>query len=103
MLRQRFHPYAVLGVPRTATPEAITTAYRRRVRALHPDTRTAPQSTEKQLRQVLAAYAQLRDPARRARYDRTVQRAKSINTSSSAGTVRILGVTLKFNARPLSE
>ena len=99
MPRQRFDPYAVLKVPRTATLEEITSAYRRRVRELHPDTRTASESTDEQLSRVLAAYKLLRNPERRARYDRTLQRVHA----NSTGVVRILGVTLKFNARPLSD
>jgi curved DNA-binding protein CbpA len=72
--RQRFDPYAVLGLSPTATPDEITHAYRAQVRAFHPDTRTTPESTlppaDEQLRRVFAAYALLRDPQRRARYDR---------------------------------
>ena len=40
MPRELFDPYAVLGLPPTATLDEITRAYRRQVRALHPDTRT---------------------------------------------------------------
>ncbi len=126
MPRQLFDPYAVLGLPPTATPDEITNAYRRQVRTLHPDTRTTPQSAaDEQLRQVLAAYALLRDPERRARYnrvatlydrvatryDRAAKRrptasrapAETTNTPNSAGTVRILGLTLGFKVKPLSE
>ena len=72
MPRQLLDPYAVLGLPRTATPGEVTNAYRRHVRALHPDTRASPQQSaaDDQLQRVLAAYALLRDPTRRARYDR---------------------------------
>lgn len=78
------NPYAVLRVPRTATPAEITHAYRQLLREHHPDTRTLTdqlhaQGTEQAaeqaddhdaiLRQVLAAYAILREPARRADYD----------------------------------
>ncbi|MFG1931643.1 DnaJ domain-containing protein [Mycobacterium sp. NPDC048908] len=82
----------------------MTSAYRRRVRELHPDT-TVPQPTDEQFELVLAADNLLRNPARRARYDRSVrrERTKSTHTAASAGGVRILGVSLKFNARPLSE
>jgi curved DNA-binding protein CbpA len=64
-------PYAVLGVTPAATPAEITHAFRVKLRALHPDTRYAgsPAGAETQLRQVLAAYALLRDPNRRAAYD----------------------------------
>lgn len=71
MARQNPDPYLVLGVSPTATQAEITHAYRTRLRAHHPDTRDTPPSNtaEDDLRQVLAAYAVLRDPARRAGYD----------------------------------
>jgi hypothetical protein len=71
MVRQHPDPYLVLGVSPTATQEEITHAYRTRLRAHHPDTRPAPPShtADDDLRQILAAYALLRDPTRRAAYD----------------------------------
>lgn len=64
--------YLVLGVPSTATQEEIVCAYRGILRRTHPDTRSAAASEESDelLRQALAAYAILRDPQRRATYDR---------------------------------
>jgi curved DNA-binding protein CbpA len=62
-------PYDVLGVDPTASAERITSAYRRLVRELHPDTRT-DEAAEEALGRVLAAYATLRDPAARAALDR---------------------------------
>src|SRR6185312_9037577 len=72
MVREDPDPYSVLGVLPTATQAEITHAYRTRLRAHHPDTRHKPlsQTADDNLRQVLAAYALLRDPARRADYDR---------------------------------
>jgi curved DNA-binding protein CbpA len=65
-------PYLVLGVPPTATQAQITHAYRTLLRAEHPDTRHSPSSpsADKRLRQLLGAYALLRDADRRANYDR---------------------------------
>jgi curved DNA-binding protein CbpA len=72
MVRENPDPYLVLGVSPTATQAEITHAYRTRLRTHHPDTRPTPppQTADEHLRQVLAAYALLRDPARRADYDR---------------------------------
>ena len=72
MVRVNPDPYLVLGVSPTATQAEITHAYRTRLRAHHPDTRHPPASktADDDLRQVLAAYGLLRDPARRADYDR---------------------------------
>jgi curved DNA-binding protein CbpA len=72
MVREHPDPYLVLGVSPTATQAEITHAYRTRLRTHHPDTRHTPssQTADEHLRQLLAAYALLRDPARRADYDR---------------------------------
>src|SRR6476469_4551225 len=82
MARQNPNPYLVLGVSPTATQAEITHAYRTRLRAHHPDTRHTPpsQTADDDLRQVLAAYDLLRDPARRADYDRATTLATAPQT-----------------------
>jgi len=67
--------YAILGVPPNATQAEISHAYRVLLRRHHPDTRAADDqspsaASDTTLQQVLAAYLVLRDPARRAAYDR---------------------------------
>jgi curved DNA-binding protein CbpA len=71
------HPYfyVVLGVPPTATQAEITHAFRAKLRALHPDTRAAGVD-DIELRHLLGAYAVLREPSRRAEYDRTARGAR---------------------------
>jgi curved DNA-binding protein CbpA len=61
--------YAVLHVDPDASQTQIGRAYRRLVRAHHPDIHSDPDSAA--LAAAVAAYAILRDPARRAAYDRT--------------------------------
>ena len=87
MVREHPDPYLVLGVLPTATQAEITHAYRDRLRAHHPDTRHTPpsQTADDNLRQVLAAYALLRDPARRADYDRATTLAATPQTHSQTG------------------
>jgi curved DNA-binding protein CbpA len=68
-------PYAVLGVPPDATQAEISHAYRAMLRRHHPDTRSPGDDahlavSDATLQHVLAAYAVLHDPARRADYDR---------------------------------
>src|ERR1700756_5300904 len=72
MVRVNPDPYLVLGVSPSATQAEITHAYRTRLRAHPPDTRQTPSShrADEHLRQLLAAYALLRDPTRQADYDR---------------------------------
>jgi len=83
--------YAILGIAATASPAEITHAYRRRVRSQHPDihsTTTPPDTGVEELSAMAAAYAVLRDPARRADYDHQRQSTTTISTppapSSSA-------------------
>jgi curved DNA-binding protein CbpA len=120
MPRKLFDPYAALGVPPTATPDEIRRSYLRQVRVHHPDTRPTQQSmpfADEQLRRVLAAYALLRDPQRRARYDHATKRhdraakrgssapgapAGASNAPNSAGNVRIPGLTVRFRVKWLS-
>lgn len=59
--------YALLGVRPDATAAEITRAYRRLVRALHPD--TGPGRDPDALARVLAAYQVLGDARLRADYD----------------------------------
>jgi curved DNA-binding protein CbpA len=67
-------PYAVLGVAPDATAAELDQAFRALVRRHHPDTRPGDAATgafdDRRLREVIAAYAVLRDPATRLAYDR---------------------------------
>ena len=61
-------PYVVLGVPRHAPAEEIARAYRRAARRSHPD--SGNPGSAQAFRAVTDAYDELRDPRRRAAYDR---------------------------------
>lgn len=61
--------YAALGVARDATPEAIKAAYRKLAQKYHPDVTKDPAGEEK-FKEVAEAYQALKDPEKRAAYDR---------------------------------
>lgn len=77
-------PYATLGVPETADSEAVRAAYRRHARRCHPD--SVGPGHEASMKEVNAAWEQLKTPARRARYDATrkLGRAESVATTEAA-------------------
>ena len=60
--------YAVLGVARDASPEAIQRAYRALARKRHPDVDKSAGAT-KRFQELQEAYEVLKDPGKRARYD----------------------------------
>jgi hypothetical protein len=64
--------YGELGVDPSATPDAISAAFRARARELHPDANSGDPVAEQRFKRLSAAYGVLSDPARRARYDAVV-------------------------------
>lgn len=79
-------PYVVLGVRRQASPEEITRAYKRAARLTHPDRGRSGAGSER-FQMVCDAYEVLRDPGRRAGYDRQhpLSRLEAGRTARYAG------------------
>jgi len=61
--------YALLGVPRDAAEADIKKAYRKLAMEYHPDRNPAPEA-EARFKEITEAYEVLRDPQKRAAYDR---------------------------------
>ena len=61
--------YALLGVARDATEADIKKAYRKLAMEFHPDRNAAPEA-EARFKEITEAYEILRDPQKRAAYDR---------------------------------
>jgi len=61
--------YAALGVTKNASQEEIQRAYRKLARKYHPDINKTPDAEEK-FKDIGEAYEVLKDPDKRAKYDR---------------------------------
>jgi curved DNA-binding protein CbpA len=85
--RGQLDPYVVLGVRRQASSEEIARAYRRAARATHPDGGASGAGSER-FRAVNDAYHVLRDPGRRAGYDRLHPLPRQETARVTGGSVR---------------
>lgn len=62
--------YSVLGVPRTASDDEIKKAYRKLAMTYHPDRNNGSKEAEERFKEITEAYDVLRDPQKRAAFDR---------------------------------
>ena len=62
--------YAILGVERGVDEAALRSAYRKLAMKHHPDRHKGDAEAEKKFKQINEAYAVLKDPQKRAAYDR---------------------------------
>ena len=77
MTRTHADPYTVLGVPRSADAAQVKVAYRQLAMKYHPDRNPGDKGAEERFKEISEAYATLRDPDLRARYDRYGQTGTS--------------------------
>jgi molecular chaperone DnaJ len=62
--------YSTLGVPRGASDDDIKKAYRKLAMQYHPDRNNGAKDAEEKFKEITEAYDVLRDPQKRAAYDR---------------------------------
>ncbi len=62
--------YEILGVPRTASEQDLKSAFRKQAKEHHPDKNPDDSTAEKKFKELNEAYEVLKDPQKRAAYDR---------------------------------
>ncbi len=62
--------YAILGVPKDVTPEALKKAYRKLARSYHPDSNPGDSAAESRFKEISEAHSVLSNPEERAEYDK---------------------------------
>lgn len=68
--------YDLLGVRPDADDATIRAAFRKAAKTYHPDANAGDRAVEQRFREITAAHAVLRDPERRAKYDRELRRRR---------------------------
>jgi curved DNA-binding protein CbpA len=85
------NPYEVLGIRKNATKRAIEKAFRKKVKAAHPDMG----GSREQFAEVHIAYKILTDDGRRARYDSTGEYEDFVPDNQMACSIEIISVALQ--------
>ncbi len=77
--------YQTLGVARTASEAEIKKAYRKLAMKYHPDRNRGGKETGEKFKEINEAYEVLRDPQKRARYDKLGSAYKNWQSSGTPG------------------
>ncbi|MDR2367544.1 MAG: DnaJ domain-containing protein [Deltaproteobacteria bacterium] len=80
--------YAALGLDQAADQETLRKAYLQLALQYHPDKNPGDRSSEEKFKLISQAYAVLRDPATRGRYDRMRRSKLGKAKAARAGTAR---------------
>jgi len=77
--------YDILGVPRTASEQDLKSAFRRLAKECHPDRNPGDREAEQRFKDLNEAYEALRDPQKRAAYDKFGHAAFESGMGRNAG------------------
>lgn len=87
MINEPADYYTVLGVADTATQQEISRAFRGLMRTRHPDVDAAPAApASAEVLAIMNAFGVLRDPKKRAEYDRRQSRNRKNETARARDT-----------------
>src|SRR5215468_5820903 len=93
--------YDVLGVRRDADPKVVKTAFRRAVKAHHPDLQRGDAAASERIKVIIAANEVLSDPEQRAAYDEDLAYERVLALSTwltvvirSGSALAVLGIAL---------
>lgn len=89
--------YEVLGVSRTATPDEIKKAYRKRALDSHPDRNPGDAEAEARFKEAAEAYEVLSNADKRARYDRFGRAGVNGQTGPAGGFTDISDIFAAFS------
>jgi curved DNA-binding protein len=77
--------YAVLGVPKTASPAEVKKAFRKLARQHHPDAKPGDTAAERRFKEINEANEVLSDPAKRRQYDDLGANWEAVSRGRAAG------------------
>lgn len=80
------NPYEILGVAKDADDATIKKAYHKLVMKYHPDKNAGDKSSEEKFKEINNAFDVLKDPQKRAAYDRFGDAAFAAGNGASAGS-----------------
>jgi molecular chaperone DnaJ len=95
--------YAVLGVPRNASPADIKKAYRKLAQQYHPDSAKNDPAAEERFKEVSAAYDVLGDEKKRREYDQVRDMASSGFRGGGPGGGRVRFEDLGFDVGGIGD
>ena len=91
--------YDVLGVSKAASDQEIKAAFRRLAKECHPDRCNGDRGSEKRFKEANEAYEALKDPQKRAAYDRFGDAAFGQGAGGPGGRGNPFGQGLGVNPR----